>query len=69
MTPNDVPTHTDADLYDLTVLRTLFLVFDSDDWEKELADFRPTDVDVPAKLTVDGRTIDGVGVHFRGASS
>ena len=69
MTPNDVPTHTDADLYDLTVLRTLFLEFDSDDWEKELADFRPTDVDVPAKLTVDGRTIDGVGVHFRGASS
>ena len=69
MTPDDVPKHPDADLYDLTVLRTLFLEFDSDDWEKELADFRPTDVDVPARLTVDGRSIDGVGVHFRGASS
>ncbi len=69
MTPADVPAYPDADLYDLSVLRTLFLEFDSDDWEKELADFRPTDVDVPAKLTVDGDTIDGVGVHFRGASS
>ena len=69
MTPADVKAYPDADLYDLTVLRTLFLEFDSDDWEKELADFRPTDVDVPAKLTVDDRTVDGVGVHFRGASS
>jgi len=69
MTPDDVPAHPDADLYDLTVLRTLFLDFEGDDWEQELADFRPTDVDVPARLTVDGRTIEGVGVHFRGASS
>ncbi|MFM8282476.1 MAG: CotH kinase family protein, partial [Planctomycetaceae bacterium] len=58
-----------ADLYDTTVLRTLFLDFESDDWEAEMADFYGTDVDVPARLTVDGRTIDGVGVHFRGASS
>lgn len=69
MTPADVPSYPDADFYDLTLLRTLFLEFDSDDWEQELADFRPTDVDVPATLTVDGRTIEGVGVHFRGASS
>src|SRR5947207_5877706 len=39
------------------------------DWEKELADFYHTDVDVPAKLTVDGKTYPDVGVHFRGASS
>ena len=69
MTPADVPAHPDADLYDLSVLRTLFLEFDGDDWEQELSDFRPTDVDVPAKLSVDGHTIEGVGVHFRGASS
>lgn len=69
LTPADVTNHPDADLYDLSVLRTLFLEFEADDWEKELADFRPTDVDVPATLTVDGRVIDGVGVHFRGASS
>ena len=34
------------------VLRTLFLEFESADWEKELADFYHTDVEVPAKLTV-----------------
>ncbi|MEJ7637521.1 MAG: hypothetical protein WKF75_05885 [Singulisphaera sp.] len=37
--------------------------------EAELADFRSTDVDVPATLTADGKTYPGVGVHFRGFSS
>jgi hypothetical protein len=32
------------------VLRTLFLQFEEPDWEKELADFYHTDVDVPAIL-------------------
>ncbi len=67
--PEDVPTHPDADLYDTSVLRTLFLTFESTDWEKELADFYNTDVEVPATLVVDGRTYRDVGVHFRGASS
>ena len=35
----------------------------------KIADFYRTDVEVPAKLTVDGKTYAEVGVHFRGASS
>jgi hypothetical protein len=35
-------------------LRTLFLEFENADWEKELSDFHGTDVEVPAKLIVDG---------------
>ena len=31
-------------------------------------DFHGTDVEVPAKLIVDGKTYDDVGVYFRGAS-
>ena len=69
MTPADVTPHPDAGLYDPGVLRTLFLEFEAEDWEQELEDFNDTDVEVPARLTVDGRTIEGVGVHFRGASS
>src|SRR4029434_4196080 len=48
---------------------TFFLEFEGTDWEKELIDFHHTDVEVPAKLTVDGKTYQDVGVHFRGASS
>src|SRR2546425_316163 len=39
------------------------------DWEQELADFYHTDVEVTAKLTVDGRTYQNVGAHFRGNAS
>jgi hypothetical protein len=56
-------------LYASNVFRTFFLEFESTDWEKELSDFHGTDVEVPAKLTVDGKAYPGVGVHFRGASS
>ena len=58
-----------SSLYDWNVLRTFFLEFENADWEKELSDFHGTDVEVPAKLTVDGKAYPGVGVHFRGASS
>jgi spore coat protein CotH len=58
-----------ADLYDPTVLRTVFLQFENADWEKELAAFHNTDVEVPATAIVDGRTYKDVGVHFRGMSS
>ena len=58
-----------ASLYDPSVLRTVFLDFEAKDWEEELVDFADTDVDVPATLTIDGKVIQGVGVHFRGASS
>jgi spore coat protein CotH len=56
-------------LYDSLTLRTLFLEFADADWEKAMEDFHKTDVLVPAKLTVDGRTYPEVGVHFRGMSS
>lgn len=69
LTPADVKSFPDAPLYDEGTLRTLFFEFENADWEKELADFNSTDVEVPAKLTVDGKTYADVGVHFRGASS
>jgi len=58
-----------APLYDTGTLRTLFLQFESPEWEKELAAFYRTDVDVPVTLTVDGRAYRDVGVRFRGMSS
>ena len=61
--------HPGVDLYDTAILRTVFLDFPNADWEQELADFYGTDVEVPATITVDQATIEGVGVHFRGASS
>jgi hypothetical protein len=69
VSPADVKSFPDAPLYDPKTLRTFFLEFENADWEKELSDFNNTDVEVPAKLTVDGKTYSDVGVHFRGASS
>lgn len=69
VSPADVVNYPDAELYDRNVLRTIFLEFESDDWEQELADFKPTDAEVPAKMTVDGKVYPNVGVSFRGASS
>lgn len=69
LTPADVTTFPDAPMYDLATLRTFFLEFEAPDWEQELTDFIDTDVEVPATLTVDGRTYPEVGVHFRGMSS
>ncbi|HTL54187.1 MAG TPA: hypothetical protein VL361_00855 [Candidatus Limnocylindrales bacterium] len=34
-----------------------------------MAEFKRTDIEVPARLTVDGRTYADVGVHFHGMSS
>jgi hypothetical protein len=69
VSPAEVKNYPDANLYDTTVLRTLFLEFDNADWEQELADFNNTDVEVPCTLTVDGKKYLNVGVHFRGMSS
>ena len=69
LSPADIKSFPDAPLYDPKTLRTLFLEFENADWEKELADFNNTDVEVPATLVVDGKTYREVGVHFRGASS
>ena len=65
----DVQRFQDQDLYDRSVVRTLFLTFENQDWESELADFKPTDVEVDATLMVDGKEYPLVGVSFRGASS
>ncbi len=69
LSPAEVKSFPGAPLYDPLTLRTFFLEFEDADWEKELADFKNTDVDVPAKLTVDGKTYPDVGVHFHGMSS
>ena len=70
VSPNQVKAvDSDIPLYDPHTLRTLFLTFDGSDWEKEMADFKGSDVEMPASLMVDGKTYPNVGVHFRGASS
>ena len=65
----DVATYADKPLYDTSVLRTVFIEFENNDWEIELEDFHDTDVDVAAKMTIDGKTYPNVGIKFRGASS
>ena len=67
--PSDVRSYGNEPLYDLQTLRTFFLEFEDADWEQELADFYRTDVQVPAKLMVDGKTYAEVGVAFRGNTS
>jgi hypothetical protein len=69
ITPAEVKPILDKSFYDAQTVRTLFLNFENADWERELGDFHNTDVDVPAKLMVDGRVYPNVGVHFRGMSS
>jgi hypothetical protein len=55
--------------YDEGTLRTLFLTFENDDWERELMAFKRTDVDVMAALAIDGKRYEDVGVQFHGNSS
>ncbi|MCD0460578.1 CotH kinase family protein [Roseiconus lacunae] len=69
ISPSDVTSYDDAELYDPSMVRTLFFEFENEDWESELEDFHGTDVDVPAMLTVDGKTYPNVGMRFRGMSS
>jgi len=69
VSPDSVKTYPDKDLFDSSILRTIFLTFEGEDWEAELEAFNNTDVDVPATMLVDGKTYKNVGVHFRGASS
>lgn len=69
LSPADVRPYPTTSIYDLDTLRTMFLQFEHDDWEDELAAFHNTDVEIPAAMIVDGRPYKDVGVHFRGASS
>ena len=68
VSPEDVEPESGG-LYDPAVFRTLFIDFENDDWETELQEFKETDVEVPATLTVDGVKYPNVGVKFRGMSS
>ncbi|MGB7219064.1 MAG: CotH kinase family protein [Vicinamibacterales bacterium] len=69
LAPSAIKVYTTEPLYDPLTLRTIFLELEGADWERELAAFNNTDVDVPATLTVDGKRYPNVGIHFRGASS
>ena len=69
LTPANVHIYHSEPLYDVPVLRTLFLTFPVRDWEQELSDFYRTDVDVPASVSIDGHVYRNVGVHFRGNTS
>jgi CotH protein len=70
LTPADVKSFpSSVPVFDQGTLRTIFLQFEGDDWEQELATFYNTDVDVPATMMVDGKAYKDVGVHFRGNSS
>src|ERR1044071_5496344 len=50
ISPDEVKKFGNESLYDPAVVRTLFLEFEEPDWEAELADFKNTDVEVPARL-------------------
>ena len=69
VSPADVKNYPGKPLYSMDIVRTLFIDFESPEWEAEMADFNNTDVEIPATLRVDGKTYNTVGVHFRGASS
>ena len=69
LSPADVKSFPASPLYDAQVLRTFFLEFDNSDWAQELFDFHHTDVDVPARLIVDGKTYREVGVRLHGGSA
>lgn len=69
VTPASVRPFPSTPFFDARTVRTLFLQFENDEWEAELMAFKPTDVEVPATLAVDGRTYGDVGIQFRGNSS
>lgn len=69
VSPSDVPAYSDQGLYDASIVRTIFLTFEKEDWESELADFKNSDIEVDAILEMDGKIFDKVGVKFRGMSS
>ncbi len=70
LTPADVKNFpASVPLYDAGTLRTFFIELENPNWEAELVAFNNTDVEVPAKITVDGKAYPDVGVHFRGNSS
>ncbi len=66
---SDVRAYPGRPAFDPLTVRTFFLEFEDPDWERALTEFRFTDIDVPARLIVDRKRFENVGVHCRGASS
>jgi hypothetical protein len=69
MSPATARVFKGADAFDPNVVRTFFIDFEEPDWEKALEEFRFTDIDIPARVTVDGQVFRDAGIHYRGASS
>ena len=66
---DSIDNFSERSLYDATILRTIFIDIDSDQWEKEMASLKDYGVDLSASVTVDQKTYDKVGIRFRGNSS
>ncbi len=69
LSPSQVRKYSTEPLFDEGVVRTIFLSFDTQTWESELAVFKNSDVQVPAMALIDGRMLRDVGVRFRGEPS
>lgn len=65
----EVPRLTGTGLYDPDVLHTIFLDFAAPDWHDEMVAFHGTDIEVPAIISLDGKTVGEVGVSYRGNTS
>ncbi len=57
------------DLYDMTMVRSLYLTFKQVDWWQQLTNNYSTKTDIKADLTVDGKPYPDIGVRFKGNSS
>lgn len=67
--PSEVAKYPDHGLYDTSVLRTLFLTIPVEDWEPRMAALKDADLEIGAKLEVDGKVFPQVGIRFRGNTS
>ncbi len=56
-------------LYDQTVIRTLSLDFELENYWDQLLENYEQDVDIPATMTLDGEVFEAVGVRFKGFTS
>lgn len=56
-------------IYDLDVIRNIYLQFDQPNYWQQLLDNKDAGIDIPATMTVDGNTYPGVGVRFKGQTS
>lgn len=60
----------EPDLFDDSVLHTIEITFEASDWQQRLERMDPArPEDLPAALSVDGRTLDRVGVRYKGNTS